>query len=56
MDSLREQVAADFQRCWLTLKRWEAAAAPTDAQRVQHLRGGLAMLMNELEALTPDSA
>jgi hypothetical protein len=46
---------ADLQRVWLTLRQWEAAALPRDAKRVQSLRGGLAMLMKELEALTADS-
>jgi hypothetical protein len=46
---------ADLHRVWLTLRQWEAAALPRDAKRVQSLRGGLAMLMKELEALTADS-
>ena len=46
---------ADLQRVWLTLMQWEAAALPRDAKRVQSLRGGLAMLMKELETLTADS-
>ena len=55
MAILREQAVADFQRCWRTLERLEAAALPADSKTVQNLREGLALLMNQLAALMTDS-
>jgi hypothetical protein len=46
---------AEFEALWLTLRRWEVAAGDSKAKAIQQLRGGLAMLMRELEALAGDS-
>ncbi len=53
--SLRFQAGEQFEALWRTLPHWEYTAENPEAKAVQSLRGGLALLFRELEAITGDS-